>query len=99
MRSRRKWAATASCLKKQTVNRSAQCHVFAHSPPNLRPNDKYPVNNSPRSDLCKNVSLRCCLVAAVVHTSILSVHSQTCVYTDVLHSVMTLVRQNKLGQQ
>jgi len=27
-------------FKKQTVKRSVQCHVFAHSPPDRRPNDK-----------------------------------------------------------
>jgi hypothetical protein len=40
-------------FQKQTVKRSVQCHVFAQSPPDRRPNDKYPVNTSHRSDLCK----------------------------------------------
>jgi hypothetical protein len=82
---------------KSRLNRSAQCHVLAHAPPDRRPNDKYPVNNSPRSVLCKNVSLQCCLEAAVVH--IQYVRCQMCVYTDVLHSVETLIEQKKLGQQ
>jgi hypothetical protein len=52
-------AATTFCLNKKTVKRSVQCHVFAHSPPDRRPNDKYPVNTSHRSDLCNSVSLQC----------------------------------------
>ena len=32
-------------------------HVFAQPPSDRRPNDKYPVKTSYRSDLCKNVSL------------------------------------------
>ena len=59
--------ATTSCLKKKTVQRYVQRHVFAQSPPGRRPNDKYPVNTSHSSDLCKNVSLRCYLVATVIH--------------------------------
>ena len=31
------------------VKRFAQCHVFAQSPPDLHPNDKYPVNTSHHS--------------------------------------------------
>jgi hypothetical protein len=37
-------AATASCLNFKIVKYFAQCHVFAQSPPDRRPNDKYPVN-------------------------------------------------------
>jgi hypothetical protein len=39
-------------FEKKAVKRSAQCHVFAHSPPDRRPKDKYPVNTSHGSDLC-----------------------------------------------
>ena len=67
----------ASCLKKK-IKRSAQCHVWAQSPPHRCPNDKYPVNTSHRSDLCKNVPLHPYLVATVIH--IQHVHSQICVY-------------------
>ena len=41
--------ATMSCLKKKTVKRSVQYHVFVQSPPGRRPNDKYPANTSHRS--------------------------------------------------
>jgi hypothetical protein len=86
---------------KHTVKRSAQCHVFARSPPDRRPNDKYPVNTSHRSDLSINVSLQCYLVATVI--LIPSVRSQTCVcvcvcvcvYTHVVHSIETLVGRQK----
>jgi hypothetical protein len=53
--------------KKNTVKRSAQCHVFAQSPPDRRPNDKYPVNTSHRSDMRQYVSLQRYLVATVIH--------------------------------
>jgi len=66
-------------LQKQTVKRSAQCHVLAQSPSGRRPNDKYPVNTSYSSDLCKNVTPQCYLIAMVVHTQ--SVRCQICVYT------------------
>jgi len=62
--------------QKKTVKRSVQCHVFAQSPPGRRPNDKYPVNTSYCSDLCKNVSLQCYLVATVIH--IQALRRQTC---------------------
>ena len=35
---------TASCWQRR-LKRFVQCHVFAHSPPGRRPNDKYPVSN------------------------------------------------------
>ena len=76
------WQLLGCCccflFQKQTVNRSAQCHVLVQSPPHRRSNDKYPVNTSHRSDLCKNVSLQCYLVATVIH--IQSLCSQMCVY-------------------
>ena len=64
--------------QKKTVKRSAQCHVFAQSPPGRRPNQKYPVNTSHRSDLCKNFSLQCYLVTTSIH--IQSLCCQICVY-------------------
>ena len=60
------------------VKPSAQCHLWAQSPPGRRPNDKYPVNTPHRSDLCKNVSLLCYLITAVIHT--LSLCSPICIY-------------------
>jgi len=33
----------------KTVKFLVKCHVFAHSPPGRRSNDKYPVNTSDRS--------------------------------------------------
>jgi hypothetical protein len=81
------WATAASCLNK-TEKRFFQCNLFAHSPPDRRPSDKYPVNTSPPQYLCKNVSLQCCLVAAVIH--IQSVRSQICVY---IHNVFTTERR------
>ena len=76
--------------QKKTVKRSAQCHVFAQSPPGRRPNHKYPVNTSHRSDLCKNVSLQYYLVTTVIH-----IQSDMCVYTHIVHSTETMVGQNK----
>ena len=93
--------AAASCQQKSTAKRSAQCDVFAQSPPGRRPNDKYPVNTSHRSDLCKYVSLHCDLVATVIH--IQSVRSQMCGYISTcLHNTLTLVGQKgilkKIGE-
>ena len=64
--------------QKQTVKLSIRCHVFAQSPPDRRPNDKYPVNTSHRSDLCQSVTLHCHLLVTVIY--IQSVNSQICVY-------------------
>jgi len=76
----------------QTVKRSVQCHAFAQSPPDRSPNDKYPVNTSHRSDLCKNVSLQCCLVLTLIHTQSDTVTCVcVCVYMHVLHNVETWV--------
>jgi len=65
-------------LPKQTVTRSAQCHISVQLQPHRRPNNKYPAKTSHRSDLCKNASLLCYLVATVIH--IQSVRCQICVY-------------------
>jgi len=90
------WGCYCFLFHKQTVQRSIQCHVFAQSPPGRCPNDKYPVNSSHRTDLCKSVSLRCCLVATVIHTQ--SPRSQVCVH--VRHNMETLVvPRNRMGQQ
>ena len=63
-------AVTVGCycflFEENIVERLVQCHVFAQSPPGRRPNDKYPVI-SHGSDLCKNVSLQCHLVATEIH--------------------------------
>jgi hypothetical protein len=64
-------------LPKEYSKRSAQCHVLAQSPPGRYPKDKYPVNTSHRSDLCKNISLQCYLVPTVIHT----VYAQSYIYT------------------
>ena len=64
---RSNWGCCCFLFQKKTLKRSAQCHVFAQSPPGRRPNEKYPFNTSHRSDLCKNVSLQCDLVATVFH--------------------------------
>jgi len=68
------------CLlfQKKTVKHSVQCHVLVQSPPDRRPNDKYPVNTSHRSDWYSNVSLQYYLVATVIHVQY--VRSQICVY-------------------
>jgi len=66
-------------VQRKNVKRSVQCHVLAQSPPGRGPNDKYPVNTSHRSDLCKNVSLQCYLVATVIH--IVSKQSRVCTHT------------------
>jgi len=54
-------------FEKKVLKRSVQRHVFAQSTPGRRPKDKHPVNTSHRSDLPKNVSLQCYLVATVIH--------------------------------
>ena len=81
MRSGRKFGSNWGCyyllFEQQTVKRSVQCHVFSQSPPGRRPSDKYPVKTSHRSDLWKNVSLQCFLVATVIHTP--SVRCQICI--------------------
>jgi len=40
-------------FQKKTVKRAARCNVLAQWPPGRRPYDKYPVNTSHGSDLCK----------------------------------------------
>ena len=76
-------------------------HIRPVTPSHRRPNDKYPVNTSHRSDLCKNVSLQCYFVATVIH--IQSVRSQICVYTHICSSLYGDVSRAKeikqLGQQ
>ena len=59
------------------VKRFVQCHVFVQSPPGRRPNDKYPVNISHRSDLCTNVSLAVSFYLAATVNHIQPVSSQT----------------------
>jgi hypothetical protein len=66
-------------LKKKTVKRLAECHAFDQSPPGRRPNGKYPVNTSQHSDLWKNISLQCYLVATVIHKNSLHIRC-VCVY-------------------
>jgi len=81
------------CLlfEKKTVKYFAHSHAFAQSLPGRSPNDKYPVNTSHRSDLCKNVSLQYYLVTTVIH--IQSVHCQiymcVCVYVFVCVCIHT----------
>ena len=65
-------------FQKKTVKRSVQCLVLSQSPPGRRPNDKYSVNTSHRSEMCKNGAELPYLVATVIHTQ--SVRSQICVY-------------------
>ena len=72
-------------FEKKAVNRFAQCHLFAKSPPGRRPNDKYPSTIRTTPDLCKNVSLECHLVATVMHVQ--SVRSQKCVFLHTFASV------------
>jgi hypothetical protein len=45
----RKWGSYHFLFIKKIVKHFVQCHVFAQSPPDRRPNDKYPVNTSHRS--------------------------------------------------
>jgi len=51
------WCFYYFLFETKTVKLSVQCHVFAQSPPDRHPNDKYPVNTSHPPDLCKNFSL------------------------------------------
>ena len=66
MESSRVWYYFPS--EKKTIKRSAQCHVFAQSPPGRRPSDEYTVNTSRRSHLCAKVPLQCYSLATVIHT-------------------------------
>jgi len=59
-------AATASCLKKKTLKRFVQCHVFAQSPPGQHPNynSQWTLCTAP---ICvKMFHLQCYLVATVL---------------------------------
>jgi hypothetical protein len=76
-------------VQRKNVKRSVLCHVLAQSPPGRRSNDKYIVNTSHRSDLCKNVSMLCCMVATVMH--IQSLRSQMCTHTHT-HTLCTIWR-------
>jgi hypothetical protein len=71
-------AATISCYNNRQYNVLPNVTYSPQSPPVLRPNDKYPVNNSQCSDLYRNGSLRCCLVATVNY--IQSLRCKICVY-------------------
>jgi hypothetical protein len=83
------WAATASCYKRR-LKRSVHSHVFTQPPPVRRPNDKYPVSSSHCSNVRKNVSLQCYLVATVIH--IQSVCSRyVCICSRVLYGIETAV--------
>jgi hypothetical protein len=53
------WVAVTSCSE---ADSNTLCPL-SHVDPVAAPNDKYPGKISRHSDLCKNVSPRCCLVA------------------------------------
>ena len=56
------------------------------------PNDKYPVNTSHRSDLCKNVALAV-LFGSNGNSYTVCTQSDMCIYTHFIHSIETLVGQ------
>jgi len=68
------------------------------SPPDQRPNDKYPVNTSYRSDLCKNASLQCYLVATVILIPSVRCQICVCIYTCAQYGDAGVAKR-KLGQQ
>jgi len=86
------WGCYYFMLKKKTVKRFVQCHVFAQSPPGRRSSDKCPVQSTLRTapDSCKNVSLQCYLVATIIH-----IHSQICVYIRIFFNIDMLFGQKK----
>jgi hypothetical protein len=98
-------AVTGGCycflFEMKTVKRSAQCHVFAQSPPGRRPDDKYPVTLRTVRDVST------CFTRSVIlyfgsNGNSYTVYTQSVmfIYTHILHSVEALVGQNKhLGQQ
>ena len=54
----------------------------------------YPVSTSHRSDLCKNVSLQCYVVATVIHRP--SVSSQTCGHIHMLFTIREAGRAKEM---
>ena len=96
MRSGRKFGSNWGCyyllFEQQTVKRSVQCHVFSQSPPGRRPSDKYPVKTSHRSDLWKNVSLQCYLVATVILMQFL--RRQVCVCVCIYIYIYNIIYTN-----
>jgi len=86
-------------LTAEILKGCVQYYVLAQSPPGRGPNDKYPVNSFTAPDLCKNVSLQCYFVVAVI--SIQSVRNQIYVliytyihtHTHILHKIEKLVGQ------
>ena len=90
-----KLAVTVLLLPLPVTKRSAQCHVLAQSPPDRRPNDKYPVNSSHRYDLCKNVSFAVLLFGGNGNSCTVCTVSDMCVCAHVLHNSETGVGQGK----
>ena len=43
------WGCYCFLFERTIVKRFDQCRIFVHSPPGRRPNDKYPLNTSHRS--------------------------------------------------
>ena len=76
---------TTASAEKKTVEHIVQRLVSSKSPPGQGPNDKYPINTS---ILCKNISLQCYLVTAVIH-----VHLYTVRYVNTyIHTLRTIWR-------
>ena len=93
-------------VQKNTVKHSVQCHVLVQSLPGRRPNDKYPVNTSHRSDLCKYVSLQCYSQATVIHIQsvrryvVLYIYIYIYIYTFFRNTGALVGKSNtKLGRQ
>lgn len=64
-------------FKQKIVKQFAQCHVFTQSPPVRNPGDYVQSTLRSAPDLCKNISLRRCLVATVIRTQSVRIR---CVY-------------------
>ena len=97
MRQGKKWQYLGQqvlLFEKKAVKRFVQCHVFTQSPPDRRPSDKYPVNNSHRSDLSKNISLPV-LFGSSGNSYAVPTQSDMWLYTHILHNTETLVGQNR----
>jgi len=77
-----------------------QCHVFAHSPPDRSPSNKYSLDTCTALDFCKTLYSQHYLVATVIHTQL---YMQSYVYTYIFLTISRIwsgkTNCKKLGQQ
>jgi hypothetical protein len=81
-------------FEEKVVKRFVQCHVFAHSLPGRRPNNKYPATFLTAPNLCKNVSLAV-LFGSNDNKYAMSTQSDMYVYIYIIHIIVKLVGKNK----